>query len=125
MECFKTGTTSLSIVLLISIVLMDGRIEQNLLVLSRECLGMGVAGIIISYYGSFPHSLRETHQSENAFKVSGPSHYSRGAPDGKVPSSRASRQPLPADSALANQTPRVGSADRGCVLYIGHGYIYL
>ena len=33
------------------------------------------------------------------------------APGGKVPSSRASEQPLPEDSALAGQTPGVGSVD--------------
>ena len=38
-------------------------IAIDLLLLSREWMGMGVAGTIINnYYGSFPHSLRETHQ---------------------------------------------------------------
>ena len=35
------------------------RVFLSLLVLSREWMGMGVAGMIItSDYGSFPHSLR-------------------------------------------------------------------
>ena len=44
------------------------------LVLSREWMGMGVAGIVINkYYGSFPHSRSEAPVSFPSEKIPGPS----------------------------------------------------